>query len=227
MARWHDWFVAVFDARSLRERLLIGLTICVVTWAFWEISIGGAVTDSKAEVITDIDRLARDLEQQNFERDRLLELDRTPEREALRRQQERLNGLLVAQAEELDALLARFVPPEDVPALLEDVLKNHEGLKLVRLTSQPAEPVTITVEMEEGSDPDEASEVPQVEIYRHPVLLEFEGGYLDVLAYLESLEQVGWQFAWRRLEYAVAEYPDAQVLIELETLSREKEWLGV
>ncbi len=227
MLRWHEWFVAVFDARSLRERLLIGLTLCVVTWAVWEVSIGGAVTDSKAEVITDIDRLARDLEQQNFERDRLIELDRTPEREALRRQQERLNSLLVAQAEELDALLARFVPPEDVPALLEDVLQNHEGLKLVRLTSQPAEPVTITIESGADAEAENAAEVPSVEIYRHPVLLEFEGGYLDVLAYLESLEEVGWQFAWRRLEYAVAEYPDAQVLIELETLSREKEWLGV
>ena len=227
MARWHQWFVAVFDARSLRERLLIGLTICVLTWAFWELSIGGLVMDSKAEVVTDIELLARDLKQQDVERNRLRELDRTPEREALERQVERLNHLLLAQAEELDALLAKFVPPEDIPALLEDVLEHHEGLKLVRLTSQPAEPVTVAVDMN-GSNPGSGpSEVPTVEIYRHPVLLEFEGGYLDVLAYLESLEGVGWQFAWRRLEYTVAEYPGAQVLIELETLSREKEWLGV
>ncbi len=67
----------------------------------------------------------------------------------------------------------------------------------------------------------------QVTIYRHPVEIEVVGGYLDVMAYLSALEAAEWKFSWRRFEYVVDQYPNAQVLIELETLSREKEWLGV
>ena len=214
----------LFDARTVRERLLIGLTAFALTWGLWEISIGAVMSDHKAEVITDIERLAQELEQQNFENDRLRQLDRSPEREALARQQLRLENVIVEQAAVLDALLARFVPPEAVPELLEDVLARHRGLKLVRLTSQPAEPVTLTVAVE---NEDEAQSAPSVEIYRHPVRIEFEGGYMDVLAYLKALEEVEWQFAWRRFEYGVEEHPRAAITIELETLSREKEWLGV
>ena len=214
----------LFDARSVRERLLIGLTAFALTWGLWEVSIGAVMSDHKAAVITDIERLAQDLEQQNFENDRLRQLDRSPEREALARQQSRLENVIVAQAAELDALLARFVPPEAVPELLEDVLARHRGLKLVRLTSQPAEPVTLTVAVDDEED---AQAAPSVEIYRHPVRIEFEGGYMDVLAYLKALEEVEWQFAWRRFEYGVEEHPKAAITIELETLSREKEWLGV
>ena len=225
MKAFTERLAILFDARTVRERILIGLTAFAFTWGLWEVSIGAVMSDHKAEVITDIEQLARDLEQQNSENERLRQLDRSPERDALSRQKSRLENLIVAQAAELDALLARFVPPEDVPELLEDVLSRHRGLKLVRLTSQPAEPVTVTVAVDEEQDREEPA--PSVEIYRHPVRLEFEGGYVDVLAYLKALEEVEWQFAWRRFEYEVEEHPKADVTIELETLSREKEWLGV
>jgi MSHA biogenesis protein MshJ len=207
-----------FDARSIRERLLIGLTVFALTWAVWIASIGGFVLDHRAEVVTNIDQLARDLQLQSDERQRLLRADSTPTHNALQQQQTFLQHAIVVQAEELDELLTRFIPPEEVPLLLEDVLRAHDGLKLLRLSSQPAEPVLFKVN---------ADKPAEIKIYRHPVQLEFEGGYLDVLAYLSELESSDWRLSWRKIEYAVGEYPKAQVLIEVETLSREQQWLGV
>lgn len=214
-----------FDSRTVRERILIGLTLFALTWGVWIMSIGGVVIDGKAEVITSIDQLSRDLQLQNDERARLLGEDTAPQRLALEQQQDRLQELIIAQQAELDELLTRFIPPEQVPSLLEDVLRDFSGLRLVRLASQPAEPLLLKTENE--GEAKDAAHMPQVTIYRHPVQLEFEGGYLDVMAYLVALESGDWRFAWRKFEYAVEDYPKAQVLIELETLSREKEWLGV
>lgn len=207
-----------FDTRSIRERLLIGLTVFALTWGMWIASIGGFVLDHKAEVVTSIDQLARDLRLQTDERQRLLRADTSPTNNALEQQQMLLKNALVAQSEELDELLTRFIPPEEVPLLLEDVLREHDGLKLLRLSSRPAEPVHFIVA---------ADEPAEIKIYRHPVQLEFEGGYMDVLAYLSELETNDWRLSWRMIEYAVSEYPNAQVLIEVETLSREQQWLGV
>ncbi len=117
--------------------------------------------------------------------------------------------------------MARFVPPEEVPHLLEDVLQDYRGLKLIRLSSKSAKPLLLQ------SQSQEKQETNPITLYRHPVELEFEGGYLDVIAYLTALENASWGLSWRKLEYAVLEYPNAAVLIEIETLSREKEWLGV
>ena len=220
-----------FDARSIRERVLIGFTAFAVTWGLWIVSIGGALFDSHSDLETSFARLNRDLQTQDAERERLVSSDIAPARMVLKRKQERLQALLITQQEELDELLTRFVPPEKIPSLLEDVLSDFSGLKLVSLASQPAQPLLLQADRgdSEGlfSIDAESEDALQVRIYRHPVRMEFEGGYHDVMAYLDALESGDWRFAWRRFDYVVTEYPNAQVVIELETLSREKDWLGV
>jgi MSHA biogenesis protein MshJ len=54
-----------------------------------------------------------------------------------------------------------------------------------------------------------------------------EGGYLDVLNYLQKVEALPWRFYWQVLELKAAEYPLNRVRIRLNTLSMDKEWLGV
>ncbi len=212
--------ISMFEACSLRERGLILLVLLAATWGGWINSVGGYVIDSKAQVISSIDVLAQNLREQNTERERLKLLDFVPEYAALHKQQQRLNKNVILQTAELESLLAYFVAPKDIPVMLEDVLRNHQGLKLIRLESQPTQRIEVVASQET-----ESLRVPA--IYRHPVQMEFEGGYLDVIAYLNTLEQGEWHFSWRRLEYVVDEYPRAQVLIEIETLSESKEWLGV
>jgi MSHA biogenesis protein MshJ len=216
--------ITLFDERSFRERLLIAVVIVAATFALWDGTVGGWVVNHKTEVITDVERLARDLQMQNNEQQRLLQQDTAPARRALVQQKTRLQALLVERQAELDALLAKFVAPEDVPDLLEDVLHDYQGLKLVRLASKAAEPLMVQTAESAAANPTQSD---LLTIYRHPVELQFEGGYLDVVAYLTTLENGPWGLSWRKLEYAVGDYPKATVLIELETLSREKEWLGV
>lgn len=217
-----------FEARSLRERVLISATVFAFTWGLWFTLIGGVVIDKKVDMVDSIDRLSRDMQTQTAEKIRLQAEDKTPARLALQRRQDQLKSVIVEQQEELDALLDRFIAPEQVPDLLEDVLHGFEDLKLVRLASRPSEPILLQAAgADESHNNDTLQTSTQVTIYRHPVEIEFIGGYLDVVAYLNALEAAPWQFSWRRFDYVVDQYPKAQVRIELETLSREKEWLGV
>ena len=218
-----------FEGCSLRERILISITLFTFTGGLWFTLLGGVVVDKKVDVVRSIDRLSRDMQTQTAEQIRLLAEDKTPAKIALQQKQDQLKAVIVEQQEELDALLERFIAPEQVPDLLEDVLDGFEDLQLVRLASRPSEPVVLQAASHVAEPGDETDNTvsPQVTIYRHPVEIEFVGGYLDVLAYLNALEAAQWQFSWRRLDYVVEEYPNAQVRIELETLSREKEWLGV
>ncbi|HTE39516.1 MAG TPA: hypothetical protein VK629_01730, partial [Steroidobacteraceae bacterium] len=61
----------------------------------------------------------------------------------------------------------------------------------------------------------------------HPLEIVVEGNYLDVLRYLQSVESLPWRFYWQALELKQTEYPTNRVRIRLNTLSMDKEWLGV
>jgi MSHA biogenesis protein MshJ len=57
--------------------------------------------------------------------------------------------------------------------------------------------------------------------------MEIRGGYLSTLRYLEELEDLPWRFFWKSLNYEVLEYPEARVVLTVETLSLREGWIGV
>ena len=201
-------FAQVFEARTMRERLLIAATGMALLWGLWLVAIGGALMDEQAEVVRNINQVEAALQEQNLERTQLLSREQPV---ALQQQKVKLQQTLAVHEAELAEVLNNFVSPQEMPALLESLLDAQSNLKLVRLTSKAPE---LLVE----------ADIP---IYRHPVVLEFQGRYLDVLRYLEAVEASDWQVSWRRIELGVVEHPTVQVEIELETLSDSEELLGV
>jgi MSHA biogenesis protein MshJ len=203
-----------YNALNFRERVLVALTVLAVTWAIWLNVGGGYVIDNRAIVVTDLDRVAVELAQQHAERNRLLGAGLSEHTAALTTEREQLIAELDLTDAELQEALARFVAPEEIPVLLEDVIAGHEKLELIRIETQSPTALALGPES-------------TLQVYRHPVQVELKGSYMDLLAYLKELESSGWGFSWRKLEYVVEDYPGAHVLIEVETLSREQGWLGV
>jgi MSHA biogenesis protein MshJ len=58
-------------------------------------------------------------------------------------------------------------------------------------------------------------------------VLTLEGSYLDCLAYLQAVERLPWHLYWSRIEFKEDGYPRNAIMIELRTLSLDKEWIGV
>ena len=59
----------------------------------------------------------------------------------------------------------------------------------------------------------------------HSVVLVMQGQYLDVLAYLQALEGLPWQFYWQSLELDATHYPMTQVTVRLGTVSMSHDWI--
>ena len=64
-------------------------------------------------------------------------------------------------------------------------------------------------------------------LHRHGFALEFSGGYLATLNYLQALERLPWRFFWDSVDYEVMQYPRSIVRLKLYTLSLSEDWIGV
>lgn len=115
-------------------------------------------------------------------------------------------------ADELEDL----VTPAEMVMLVEKVFKHAGNLKLMEMSSLA--PVSVF----EGNE-----EMEGVDLYQHGVQMTFSGRYFDVKDFVEALESQTRQLYWRGIDYQVAEYPLAEVSIEVYTLSTEKAFIGV
>ena len=68
-------------------------------------------------------------------------------------------------------------------------------------------------------------ELPQ--IYKHGILIELRGSYAATLQYLRMLESLPWKFYWEAMRFEMDEYPVARIIIVINTLSLNKEWVRV
>jgi MSHA biogenesis protein MshJ len=146
------------------------------------------------------------------------------------------SALLTAQASaeqmlgEVDHDTAGLLPPEKMRAVLQELLRAQPKLRLLALQSF-SEPLQLTpapaksIALEPGSVPPPAP----VTLYRHGLKISLQGGYFDLLAYLQAIQASGWRLHWDSLDYQVGSDGPAQAKINLVlyTLSREAGWIGV
>ncbi len=205
-----------YGALTLRERALIAASLIAVVWLVWDWTMHRAITQKttavRGEVMSLQQRLASEAE---IAAQLQANVDDDPNKK-LAREEAGLTQRLAALDTQLDALVGGFVEPSMMPVLLEDVVTHHAGVMLQRVANLPVEPVR-------QRESDEI--VPG--LYRHAMRVELHGSYFPIRDYLRELEGAPWRFSWRGLNYHVEQYPDATVVLDLETLSREKDWLGV
>lgn len=200
-----------YAARTLRERILISVTVLCAVWGLWMISIGGHLLDRREAVERDLHSVLTQIRQERSAH--ALEARRLPDYRNRINAKNALEQNVQAQEREIELLLAQYVEPAQINRLLSDLLRRHQGVELVNLSNGQATEITV-------------AGVPSG-VFRHPVRLEFDGGYVAVYRYLQDLEAQQSGLSWRRLDYVVQEYPRARVVIELESLSRQPSWIGV
>ena len=207
---------ARFSALELRERVLILGAALAVVWLLWDLTVHSVGSKALAKSRRGVDQVVSRIKAETREQTLLRETNGMNPLQSLQKQEARLQ----AEIEEIEslyaALLGEFVHPERMPALLEDMLERHPGLKLVELRSLPPEPVLV------GEDQEQVQG-----IFLHPLEIRFRGGFFGVIDYLNALQSLEWDFVWRSIDYEVVDYPHADVVLTVETLGREEDWLGV
>jgi MSHA biogenesis protein MshJ len=142
------------------------------------------------------------------------------------------SALLTAQASselmigEIDHDTAGLLPPAKMRAVLQALLRAQPKLRLLSLQSF-SEPLQLAIDQPEKTPA--LGDKPPVTLYRHGVKISLQGGYFDLLVYLQAIQASGWKLHWDSLDYQVDSDGPAQAKINLVlyTLSREAGWIGV
>jgi len=130
---------------------------------------------------------------------------------------------LQTNLQQMDATLSQatfgLVPPREMTRLVEQMLSKNRALRVLKVESLPAAPL-----VEGGAA---ANNAPGTMIYKHGVRIELQGGYLDILRYLKSLEQLPWKLFWGQATLKADKYPESRLTLLIYTLSTHEASVGL
>ncbi|OMH39526.1 hypothetical protein [Motiliproteus sp. MSK22-1] len=218
--------VAKFDALSVRERVLILVTVVVAILLPVFIYLIEPTQKKQIVLTTQVAKLKAANANKALDIQTLSMAKTTDPNEAIRTQLKLREQQLAALNETLKKRSGRLVSASEMLTQLEQVLSDYRGLRLVAVDK--AEPQRFMIDSD-SKDQEQGADMVSIEtgLYRHDMKLVVEGGFFDVLSYLQALEQLPQGFFWDSIDYQVEEYPKAQVSLKVHTLSTEQGWLGV
>lgn len=107
-----------------------------------------------------------------------------------------------------------YVSAADNRRLLQALLVSASQLTVVSAQAKPAERIYGDNESQQGA------------IYKHRLQLVVQGSYQQIYEYFRRLEQLPWSFYWQKMDYGVVNYPQAEVTLEIYTLSLERDYVA-
>ncbi len=238
-ALWHRYRERI-DAATLRERVLVfGACALVIVALLNALLIEPALAKHR--------RLTLEISQRQSEIGKIqLEIKKVvlgrgaqPDKETLARLAD-----IKRRMKDVEDKLAReqknLVPPDQVGAMLGEILSRNRKLLLVEMKSlpaanlaprpaagqpvaaAPAAPAAAIAQTAQGS----TASTP-VGIFRHGVEITVTGSYLDLMSYLRDLEKLPRQLYWGQFDLTVVEHPQLRLKISVFTLSVDPAWLIV
>jgi MSHA biogenesis protein MshJ len=214
-----------FNAMSLRERALISLALLALLILVWDQFLMNPLRMRRQVLSQEIEEVQKDLAMltatiEGRANDNPLAL-------AMGQKKSLVESLAAVDAQ-LQSTSAGLIAPQRMLAALRDVLNDQQGLRLISMRNLPVVSLlTPAGETHTDTNKIETPPIAKSGPYVHSLELIVEGNYLDVLRYLQTVEGLPWRFYWQVLELKTTEYPINRVRIRLNTLSMDKEWLGV
>lgn len=141
----------------------------------------------------------------------------------LRARMAKLETDAVATGQALQIIQSGLVAPQQMPVLLEDILRRNHSLRLVALQTLPMENLATPMEVA-GS---KLTTAPEMAVFKHGVEITVEGSYMDLLNYLTAMESSPWRMFWGKAQLTVDTYPKSTLILRLHTLSLDKAWLTI
>ena len=149
---------------------------------------------------------------------------------AVRKETEELSG-------QLRAMQNGLVAPERMAPLLDSILRANGRLSLVSMRTLPVESVRDASRRAAGTAPEatpaaapaatSANAAPGTAelLYRHGVEITVRGNYLDMIAYMNTLEGLPTQLFWGRAQLEAETWPASRLTLTLYTLSLDRKWM--
>jgi MSHA biogenesis protein MshJ len=208
-----------FDRMSLRERALVAFAVLAIVVMLWTVTLWDPIAERQQALIGELEGLQQTMVSTAETLDASTQNDPATlalkKEELLRKELADINSKLASQS-------AGLIAPEHMVQVIQDVLARQRGVTLISLHNKPL----TTLTKPKAATP-EAADAAASGPYMHPVELVIEAPYLDILAYLHALEALEWRFYWKLLELETVRHPTNRVRIEINTLSMDKDWIGL
>ena len=213
-------------ALSVRERALVLLVSIAIISAIWD----GLLFSKQDHYYQQLINEQKVLSRQQLEID--LEIAKTTAIlvESQRTEEEKKHAIEDVQNQlqktsfQLKSVLNKLVPPTKITELLRSLLLQTHGLKLVSLSNEPVENITLN---NSDNESQQATDVAQSRLYKHSTTIKLAGNYQQLYQYLTALENSEWGLYWDQLHYHVATYPNAEISIRVHTISTDEYWIGL
>jgi len=210
--QWLQWQTAFLSLPQPRRRFWLILSVVVVLYlGVWMYLL--PLRDSAATAEQQQRQLSVQLNAARNElagiQQRLQSNPKAPLERQLEQQQERLERVSAQLDKE-----TRYISSAENRDLLRALLTTAAGVKVRSAQALPVEQIY--------RDPQDNN----TGIYKHRLQLVVTGSYFEIHNYFETLESLPWAFYWQRMDYRVTNYPNAEVTVEIYTLSLERNYVS-
>ena len=206
-----------FDALTLRERFLFSLTILVsISVVWWYFYVEPMQLKTKFLVVEN-NKISNEIV---VTRNTIKDIQSRIAQGVNQGQTRKLAQLelaLQAVEERLRLKTIELIDPDQMFQLMTRLVYKDSKLKLLSLKRREVKPAIAPSENQSN----------EAGIYRHVLEVKFSGEFLDILKYMQSLENLDWKLIWDEIEIVTDEYPRITVKVAISTLSTRKEWVGV
>jgi len=213
-----------FEALNSREKTLIALAILSMLYGIYTVLIEPVIKQS-SKTNTQIQNHVAEKHSLELQLNALTQKKqhRTQTPEQLRVAQ--LDNNISALAVKIDRLKASLISPEKVPDLLKDLLAKNQNLQLVELSTLP--PTGLF-----NDENNESHHEHALPVFKHGVEMKVKGHYLDLVQYVENIENLPWHILWESANVAVEDspktaFPLSELTLTVYSLSLDKEWLSI
>lgn len=236
-ARWLE-FSAKYQAITPRERAMVAVAaiafVVYVGNTLWLAPIYSRAQNFAKQTAQQEKEFAK-LQQQLFQLQAEAMLDpNAGARAALTEVRTQMKSI----EEQLASFERTLVPPQKMTAVLDSLLRERRGVRLVALRTLPVEPLTAKpAATEQGVGQGVAAEIPvaptqpvsapAILMYRHGFELKLEGSYLDLAACLTELEEGAQQLLWQRAVLTSSGDRKSTLTLTFFTLSLDKSWISL
>lgn len=236
---WRDRF----EALSVRERAIIAFAVIAGLYTTWNVLVMAPIHTQQKSAMNEISRWQGQIKDvENRIAQITAGITGSGEAGSMLRIKKLQNEISKINQIKKDITVG-FIRPEQMADVLKGLLKKQPGLKLIRLQSLDVQPLfpeapskdkngqrnSMSAKQQSTTPATDTTEnhSSRPEIYKHGIVLEFQGDYVSTVSYLQSLEALPWKFYWDGMAYEVEEYPNATVTINVFTLSLDSGWIGV
>ena len=212
-----------FNELSIRERVIIVVAVLLSLLFIWWSLYAEPLILKSHELAQENARLATDIQVATVTNEAIVKRLADGVHKEKLAQIERGRKELQLVTQQLEDMAYELVEPDEMFDLMGQLVFADSGLKLSGLSRKDVQPVFAVVEGEDAA----AQKKEQPSIYRHTMAVRLRGTYAEILRYVQTVEKTDWKLIWDSIRLKTDEYPQIELDIEMSTLSKSRQWVGL